>query len=95
MAELGAEPDRRRSTRARTERNCGTLQRYAHDPRIRIAYQANRGTGPTRDALASISTGDFILAVDDDDALAEDALEAFASAILHNRDAPFFRAGRN
>ena len=72
----------------------GTLQRYAHDPRIRIAFQANRGTGPARDALASISKDEFILSVDDD-ALTEDALEAFASAILHNRGVPFFRAGRN
>ena len=69
------------------------LQRYAEDSRIRIAFQANRGTGPTRDALASISTGDFILSVDDDDALTEDALEAFASAILHNPSVPFFRGG--
>jgi MoaA/NifB/PqqE/SkfB family radical SAM enzyme/glycosyltransferase involved in cell wall biosynthesis len=70
-----------------------TLQHYADDPRIRIAFQANRGTGPTRDALASASTGDFILSVDDDDALTEDALETFASAILHNPGVPFFRGG--
>jgi len=31
--------------------------------------------------------------VDDDDALTEDALETFASAILHNPGVSFFRGG--
>jgi MoaA/NifB/PqqE/SkfB family radical SAM enzyme len=69
------------------------LQKHGDDPRITYSTQPNRGTGPTRNALAASATGDFILSLDDDDELTPDALEAFASAILHNPGVPFFRGG--
>ncbi|HKY43024.1 MAG TPA: radical SAM protein [Pyrinomonadaceae bacterium] len=69
------------------------LREHANDPRIKYSMQPNRGTGPTRDSLASAATGDFIFSLDDDDELTPDALEAFASAIIHNPGVPFFRGG--
>jgi MoaA/NifB/PqqE/SkfB family radical SAM enzyme/glycosyltransferase involved in cell wall biosynthesis len=69
------------------------LSEHAKDPRIHYGFQVNRGTGPTRDSLAAAATGDFILSIDDDDKLTSDAMETFASAILHNPGVPFFRGG--
>jgi radical SAM protein with 4Fe4S-binding SPASM domain len=63
------------------------------DPRVGYAFQENCGTGPARDALATVAAGDFIVSIDDDDELTPDCLEAFASAILRNPGVPFFRGG--
>lgn len=69
------------------------LEDHAADPRIYYDSQPNRGTGPTRRALAELATGDFVMSIDDDDVLAPDALETFASAIRHHPDAQVFRGG--
>ncbi|HEV7428953.1 MAG TPA: radical SAM protein [Thermoanaerobaculia bacterium] len=63
------------------------------DPRICFSFQENQGTGPTRSCLGELSTGDFIISVDDDDMLADEALATFASAIRENPGVRFFRGG--
>jgi MoaA/NifB/PqqE/SkfB family radical SAM enzyme/glycosyltransferase involved in cell wall biosynthesis len=64
-----------------------------HDPRIRVTQHENMGTGPTRDRLAAIATSDFVMSIDDDDALEPNALEVIAASILANPGVRVFRAG--
>ncbi|HEY0512612.1 MAG TPA: radical SAM protein [Thermoanaerobaculia bacterium] len=69
------------------------LSRVASEPRIRVRRWRNRGTGPSRQALAEDASGDFLLAIDDDDLLPAHALEVFASAVRRHPGARCFRGG--
>ena len=48
---------------------------------IRYYYWDNRGLAASRNHLLSLAEGDWILFLDDDDLLADDALEAFAAEL--------------
>jgi MoaA/NifB/PqqE/SkfB family radical SAM enzyme len=69
------------------------LSRVASDPRIRVRRWPNRGTGPSRQALAEDASGDFLLPIDDDDLLPAHALEVFASAVKRHPEVRCFRGG--
>jgi MoaA/NifB/PqqE/SkfB family radical SAM enzyme len=63
------------------------LGNFQHDPRLKVAYQENRGTGLARAALAEMATGDYLISIDDDDMFVPHTLEYFAKAIAQS-DSP-------
>ncbi len=69
------------------------LARVGSDPRIQVRRWENRGTGPSRQALAAAAAGDFLLPIDDDDLLPAHALEVFASAVQRYPVVKCFRGG--
>lgn len=69
------------------------LARFADDPRVRAMLFPHAGTGPTRRRLASEATGDFVMAMDDDDRLPPQALARFADAISANPQLVAARGG--
>jgi MoaA/NifB/PqqE/SkfB family radical SAM enzyme len=69
------------------------LTAYAQDSRVRPFYLAHEGTGPTRRRLATEATGDFVMAMDDDDRLPPHALARFAAAIESDPRAVALRGG--
>lgn len=64
------------------------LGKFAHDPRLKVSYQENRGTGLTRAALADAAIGEYIVSIDDDDMFVPHTLERFARAIELAGDRP-------
>jgi MoaA/NifB/PqqE/SkfB family radical SAM enzyme/glycosyltransferase involved in cell wall biosynthesis len=69
------------------------LEKHRSDPRIIVGEQENRGTGPTRRALAEAAQGEFVLSIDDDDMLVPETLEVFATAVTRHPEVDFFRGG--
>ncbi len=69
------------------------LADYAADSRVRPFLLPHAGTGPTRRRLASEATGDFVMAMDDDDRLPPHALARFAAAIDAEPGAVALRGG--
>ncbi len=63
-------------------------------PKIKVYYNENRGIAGTRRFLTDRSKGEYILALDDDDLLAPDAVEAFLEAAESMPWAGIIRAGR-
>lgn len=63
------------------------------DFRIRCYEYQNEGTGPTREKLRRLATGDYIISIDDDDMLVAPALEVFARVIRNNPEIRAFRGG--
>jgi MoaA/NifB/PqqE/SkfB family radical SAM enzyme len=57
------------------------LDEFAQDPRLKVAYRENVGTGRARAALAEAATGDYLVSLDDDDLFTPHTLEYFARAI--------------
>lgn len=55
--------------------------RYAHEPRVKPGFQANAGTGVTRERLCRRAEGDFLVFIDDDDTLHPECLARFAGAL--------------
>ena len=78
---------------AEAERRIADILARHTDPRISVAWQANRGTGPSRRTLGQQAAGDFVVSIDDDDMLADDVLEVFAAAAAQYPDIPVFRGG--
>lgn len=71
----------------------GILAEYSEDARVRPFVLPHAGTGPTRARLASAATGDFVMAMDDDDRLPPHALARFAAAIAASSDVTALRGG--
>ncbi len=58
-----------------------TLAKFSHDPRLKVNYQENCGTGLTRASLAEAAVGEYIISIDDDDMFVPHTVERFARAI--------------
>jgi len=58
-----------------------TLERFSHDPRLKVSYQENCGTGLTRARLADAALGEYIISIDDDDMFVPHTVDRFARAI--------------
>lgn len=67
--------------------------KYAGEPRLKPAFQANAGTGVTRQRLFERASGDFVIFIDDDDCLGEDCLGIFAACLNADPDLDVIRAG--
>lgn len=67
------------------DRSLEICRRYeAHDSRVTVVYQENRGLIATRKAGASIAKGDYIISVDGDDYIHKDLLLSISNAIDEN-----------
>lgn len=69
------------------------LDDFAGDARVRVFHHSNMGTGPTRRKLAHAATGDYLMALDDDDRLPPHALSRFAGAIARQPHVAALRGG--
>lgn len=63
----------------------------ANDCRIQVIHQKNKGLPGARNSGLKIATGDWILFVDSDDFLAEDAIEKLIKTIRQDTDIVLFR----
>lgn len=66
---------------------------HTGESRLRPAFQANAGTGTTRQRLLERASGDYVIFIDDDDALAPECLGIFAACLREDPALDVVRAG--
>lgn len=66
---------------------------HAGEHRLKPSFQANAGTGVTRQRLFERATGEYVIFIDDDDCLAEDCLGIFAACLDADPALDVIRAG--
>lgn len=64
------------------------LDTFANDPRLKVYYQPNMGTGLARAKLARLAAADYLVSIDDDDMFVPHTLEYFARAIEQSDSPP-------
>lgn len=68
-----------------TDNSKETLQKYKNIKKIKIIYQKNKGLNITNNIATKLSTGKYIIRVDADDWLREDAISSLYDEILKDK----------
>ena len=70
-----------------TDNTGAIIDSYAHDPRVLIKHQQNRGFSGARNAGLELSDAEYVTFLDSDDSLPADAIEALMNAAKENNAA--------